>query len=104
MIIRLPVVMTIEFEITGAMQHNLIAQYFGAAYLLSRKLICSFLTTKHYVVLGQLLRFSQDRGMRLEKVHRAIRFNSSLYVADYIANNTEKRKQFKHDDIKKAFY
>ena len=42
--------------------------------------------------------------MRLVKVHRAIRFNSYPYVAGYIANNTEKRKQFKHDDVKKAFY
>ena len=42
--------------------------------------------------------------MRLVKVHRAIRFNSSPYVAGYIGNNTEKRKQFKHDDVKKALY
>ena len=42
--------------------------------------------------------------MRLVKVHRAICFNSSPYVAGYIANNTEKRKQYKHDDVKKAFY
>ena len=42
--------------------------------------------------------------MRLVKVHRAIRFKSSPYVSSYIANNTEKRKQFKHDDVKKAFY
>ena len=42
--------------------------------------------------------------MRLVKVYRAIRFNSFPYVAGYIANNTEKRKQFKHDDVKKAFY
>ena len=42
--------------------------------------------------------------MRLVKVHHAICFNSSLYVAGYIANNTEKRMQFKHDDVKKAFY
>ena len=56
------------------------------------------------MVLGQLFRFYLDRGMRLVKVHRAIRINSSPYVASYIANNTEKRKQFKHDDVKKAFY
>ena len=99
-----PEVMTIEPEITGEKQHNLRAQYFGAAYPFSRKLICSFLPKKHYVVLGQLLRFYLDRGMRLVKVHLAIRFNSSPYVAGYIANNTEKRKQFKHDDVKKAFY
>ena len=42
--------------------------------------------------------------MRLVKVHRAIRFNLSPYVAGHIANNTEKSKQFKHDDVKKAFF
>ena len=99
-----PEVMTIEPEITGVKQHSLRAQYFKAACPFSRKLICSFLPKKHYVVLGQLLRFYLDRGMRLVKVHRAIRFNSSPYVVGYIANNTEKRKQFKHDDVKKAFY
>ena len=99
-----PEVMTIEPEITGEKQHNLRAQYFGAACPFSRKLICSFLPKKHYVVFGQRLRFYLDREMRLVKVHRAIRFNSSPYVAGYIANNTEKRKQFKHDDVKKAFY
>ena len=52
-----PKVMTIEPEITGEKQHNLRAQYFVAAYPYSRKLICSFLPKKHYVVLGQLLRF-----------------------------------------------
>ena len=96
--------MTIEPEITGEKQHNLRAQYFGAACPYRRKLICSFLQKKHYVVLGQLLRFYFDRGMRLVKVHRSIRFKASPYVASYIANNTAKRQQFKHDDVKKAFY
>ena len=83
-----PEVMTIEPEITGEKQHNLRAQYFCAACPYSRKLICSFLSKKHYVVLGQLLRFYLDRGMTLVKLHRAIRFKSSPYVASYIANNT----------------
>ena len=73
--------MTIEPEITGEKQHNLRAKYFGAACPYSRKLICSFLPKKHYVVLGQLLSFYLNRGMRLVKVHRAIRFKSSQYVA-----------------------
>ena len=92
--------MTIEFEITGEKQHNLRAQYFGAACPHSRKLICLFLPKKHYVVLGQLLRFYLDRVMR----HRAIRFKSSPNVASYIANNITKSQQFKHDDVEKAFY
>ena len=37
-----PEVMTIEPEITGVKQHNLRAQYFGAACPFSRKLICFF--------------------------------------------------------------
>ena len=56
-----PEAMTIEPEITGEKQHNLRAQYFGAACPYSRKLICSFLQKKHYVVLGQLLCFYLDR-------------------------------------------
>ena len=74
-------VMSIEPEITGVKQHNLRTQYFGAACPFSQKLICSFLPKKHYVVLGQLLRFYLDRGMRLLKVYRAIRLNSSPHVA-----------------------
>ena len=81
-------VMTIKPEITGEKQQNLCAQYFGAECPFSRKLICSFLPKKHYVVLGQLLCFYLDSGIRLVKVHRVIRFNSSSYAASFIANNT----------------
>ena len=95
-------IMTIEPEITGEKKHNLRAQYSGAACPYSRKLICLFFPKKHYVVLGQQLRFYLDRGMMLVKVHSAIRFKSSSYAASYIANNTEKRKQFKHDNVKKT--
>ena len=42
-----PEVMTIEPEITGDKQHNLRAQYFGAACPYSRKLISSFFPKKH---------------------------------------------------------
>ena len=59
---------------------------------------------EHYVVLGKLLCFYLDRGMRLVKVHRTIRFKSSPYVASYIANNTAKRQQFKNYDVKKTLY
>ena len=41
--------------------------------------------------------------MRLVKIHHAILFNASPYVAWYIANNTKNQKQFKHDDVK-TFY
>ena len=99
-----PELMTIEPEITGEKRHKLRAQYFGAACPFTRKLVCSFLPKKHYVLLGQLLAFYIERGMNLLKVHRAISFSSSPYVAGYIANNTAKRQQYKHDDVKNSFY
>ena len=83
-----PDMMTIEPEITGEKQYNMRAQYFGAACPFSRKMICSFVLKKHYGVLGQPFRFYLDQEMRLVKIDRAIRFNSSLYFAGYIANNT----------------
>ena len=99
-----PEVMKIEPNIAGEKQHNMRAQYFGAARPFSRKLICSFLLKTHYVVLGKLLRLYLERKMRLMQLHRAVRFKSSPYVASYIENNTAKRQQFMHNDLKKSFY
>ena len=84
-------VMTIEPEITGEKQRNLLAQHFGTACPYSRKLICSFLPKKHYVGLGKLFHSYIDSGMRLAKVHRAIQFKSSPYVVSCIANKSAKR-------------
>ena len=42
-----PVVITIKPEITGEKQHNLHAQYFGAACPYSLKLICFFFPKTH---------------------------------------------------------
>ena len=72
-----PEVMTIEPVITGEKQHYLRAKYFGAACPYNKKFICSFLPKKHYMVLGQLIRFYLDRGMRFVKVHKANCFKSS---------------------------
>ena len=99
-----PELITIDAIITGVKQHELRAQYIGAACPFTKNLVCSFVAKKHYVVLGQLLAFYLDRGMYLVNVHRAIGFFSSPYVAGYIANNTAKRQQNKRDDVKKRFY
>ena len=72
-----PETMNIDAEITGEKQHQLRAKYFGAACPFSRKLMCSFLPRRKYVVHGHLLRIYLDRGMKLVQVHRAIRFTAS---------------------------
>ena len=49
-----------------------------------------------------MLRFYLDRGMKLIKVHRGIKFTANPYLAEYIDNNTNKRNQYKKDDVKKV--
>ena len=97
-----PELMNITPEITRPKHHELRAKYFTAACPYSRKLVCSFLPKKRYVVLGHMLRFYLDRGMKLTKIHRGIKFIANPYLAQFIDNNTNKRNQFKKDDVKKV--
>ena len=95
---------SISDQNTGPKQHEPRAKYFSAASPYSRKLICSFLPKRHYVVLGRLLEFYLNRGMRLVRVHRAIKFTASPYFKPYIDHNATKRKQCGGDPTKKDFY
>ena len=47
-----------------------------------------------------MLWFYLDRGRKLNHVYRRIKFTANLYLAQYIDNNTNKRNQFKIDDVK----
>ena len=62
------------------------------------------MTKKKYMVFGQLLEHYLKRGMRLTKVHRAIKFTALAYLAGYIKNNTERRYANRNDETKKNFY
>ena len=99
-----PELMSITLETTGPKQHEIIAKYFAAACPYSRKLICSFLPKKRYVVFGHMLRFYLDRGMKLIKMHRGIKFTATHYLAEYIENNNNNSNQFKKDDVEKNYY
>ena len=49
-----------------------------------------------------MLRYYLDRGMKQIKVHFGIKFTANFYLAEYIDNNTNKRNQFKKNDVKKV--
>ena len=65
------------FEITTEMlsekQHALRRKYYGASNPYSRKLVCSLLPKKHYMLFGEMLKFYLERGLKVTKVHRAIK-------------------------------
>ena len=74
-----PETMTIEAVMTSEKQHELPAKYFGAASPFSRKLVCSFMAKKKYVVQSSNLRFDLDRGQKLVKIHRGLNCTASAY-------------------------
>ena len=88
----------------SAKQHQLQIKYYGATRSSKHKLICTFLTKKHYVIYSSLLLFYLERGLLVSKVHRAIQFNVSPILKDYIDYNAEQRRIYKSDETKKYFY
>ena len=62
--------------------------YYGDSDPSSRKLICSLLPKMHYVGFSETLKFYIERGMKVTKLHRAIRFESKTMLAEYIQFNT----------------
>ena len=84
-----PETMTINARIrNGDKQVMLKAKYYKSACTFSRKLVCSFLPKRHYVIFGKLLQFYLDRGLRLVCIHRGIKFSTSVQFKPYIAHNT----------------
>ena len=99
-----PELLDITPEMLSETQHRLVVKYYNAAVPGSKKLICSLLNKRNYVVFGQLLRHYLNRGMKLTKVHRGIKFTALAYMAGYIQHNTERRFANRDDETKKNFY
>ena len=59
----------------------------------SAKLIADFSTKCKYVTHYKNLLFYLDRGMKLEKIHRVVKFRQKRYLSDFIDFNTKKRAE-----------
>ena len=95
-------------EVTASMHSEkhleLIRKYYGRSAPFSKKLVCSLLPKKNYLVLGELLQFYLNRGMKITKIHRGIKFDTQQWINPYIEYNTQQRHIFKDDETKKAFF
>ena len=89
---------------TSEKQQKQRAKYFGAASPFSRKLVCSFIPKRKYVVQGSNLRFDLDCALKLVKIHRGYSCTASAYFEPYITHNTNKRKLCKNDEVLRNFY
>ena len=69
-----PELLEIRTEMLSEMHLRLRRLFFyGDSEPFPRKLVCSLLPKTHYVVFSETLKFYLERGMKVMKVHRAIR-------------------------------
>ena len=99
-----PEMMQIKTEMLSEKQLRLRRLYYGDSDPSSRKLICSLLPKKRYVVFSETLKFYIERGMKVTKLHRAIRFETKAMLADYIQFNTTQRSAAGNDECKRNFF
>ena len=65
----------------------------GVPYKGCQKLLLTHWNREKYVVHGRVLQFYLKKGMRLTKIHRAIRFKQSAFFEPYISYNSRRRQQ-----------
>ena len=68
-----------------------------------KKLVCNLFNKKKYVAHINTLKQALNHGLKLEKIHRVIKFNQEAWVKPCIDMNTELRKEVKNDFEKDLF-
>ena len=68
-----------------------------------KNLVCNLFNKKKYVAHINTLKQALNHGLKLEKIHRVIKFNQEAWLKSYIDMNTESRKAAKNDFEKDLF-
>ena len=69
----------------------------------TNRLILNFKDKEKYVVHIRTLQFYLERGLKLKKIHRAIKFSQKEILKPYIEFNTDKRKNANNDFEKDVY-
>ena len=68
-----------------------------------KKLVCNLFNKKKYVAHINTLKQALNDELKLEKIHRVIKFNQEAWLKPYIDMNTELRKEAKNNFEKDLF-
>ena len=85
----------VEYEETSDYQKS-----FGVKTDNTTKLISNLKDKNKYVLHYRVLKLYVELGMKIKKIHKAIQFDQSPWMKDYIMHNTELRKQASKDESK----
>ncbi len=67
------------------------------------KLVPNLMNKRNYIVHYRLLKYYLEKGMKLRKVHRVLRFSQSCWLKSYIIDNSKRRAQAKSAFEKEFF-
>ena len=85
-------------------QHDILRQVCGGApHVEVEKLVPNLRNKEHYLMHYRNLQLYLSLGMKLTKIHRALRFNQSPWMEPYIRMNTELRKKATSDFEKNLY-
>ena len=76
-------------------QHDLLGKEVASTKI--EKLVTNFRDKDRYVLHYRNLQLYMSLGMRLKRIHHALRFEQSPWMEPYIQMNTELRKQATSD-------
>ena len=99
-----PELMEITFDMLSEKAAELHRFYYNESKPYSRKLICSLLPKKKYVVFSENLKFYIQRGMKVTKLHSAMKFKTQAMLAPYIDFNTKQRAASGNDECRRNFF
>ena len=99
----LPTRKKIRFNMLSDFQREIFSHYEMKRYLPQEKLLCTLENKRNYVVHYNMLRFCMEEGLKLVKVHRAVKFRQSRWLAPYINLNQRLRAECS-TDFEKDFF
>ena len=84
-------------------QRSIKAQFDFSRGSMSSKLVPNLMNKRDYVLDYRNLKYYIEHGLKLVKVHAAIKYKQSKWMAPYIEVNQNKRKEAKTDFSKEFF-